>query len=70
MIFSFTHKGDDYKFVNQDSKFTESIKKGEEIYMDMSYHLPNGEGQLKVYPPLAKPDYLIKKREASIHAIK
>ena len=33
-------------------------------------HLPNGKGVSKVYPPLAKSDYLIKKREESIRAVK
>ncbi|MDO5971702.1 cytochrome c [Flavivirga aquimarina] len=50
----------------------ESIERGNEIYTDfcMSCHLPNGEGVENVYPPLAKSDYLIKKREESIRGIK
>lgn len=50
----------------------ESIERGNEIYTDfcMSCHLPNGEGVKNVYPPLAKSDYLIKKREESIRGIK
>lgn len=38
--------------------------------MCMSCHLPNGESKPKIYPPLAKFDYLMEKREASIRAIK
>jgi mono/diheme cytochrome c family protein len=72
IIFSFTSKIENYSEINQDAKFTESIKRGQEIYADMcvSCHLPNGEGKVKVYPPLAKSDYLMEKREASIRAIK
>jgi len=61
-----------YKFVNQETEFKKSIKRGKEIYADMcaTCHLPNGEGVAKVYPPLAKSDYLMKKRKASIRAVK
>tara|TARA_R110000868_G_scaffold382762_1_gene649405 strand:- start:988 stop:1404 length:417 start_codon:yes stop_codon:yes gene_type:complete len=50
----------------------ESIERGSEIYTDfcMSCHLPNGKGVENVYPPLAKSDYLMKKREESIRVIK
>ena len=49
----------------------ESIERGSEIYTDfcMSCHLPNGKGVENVYPPLAKSDYLMKKREESIRVI-
>ncbi|QTE22728.1 c-type cytochrome [Polaribacter cellanae] len=72
LIFSFQTKNDFYSAVDQDLKFAESIKRGKEIYEDMcvSCHSTNGEGKRKVYPPLAKSDYLIEKREASIRAIK
>ncbi|WP_083187080.1 c-type cytochrome [Polaribacter vadi] len=72
LMFSFTKKEDSYTEINQDSKFTESIKRGKEVYTDMciSCHMANGEGLPKVYPPLAKSDYLMEKREASISAIK
>ena len=65
VIFSFTNKNENYSEMNQDSKLVESIIRGEEIYTDMcvSCHLPNGEGKAKVYPPLAKSDYLMEKRE-------
>ena len=57
---------------NQKSPLKESIERGNEIYTDfcVSCHLPNGQGVRKTYPPLAKSDYLIKKQEASIKAIK
>lgn len=50
----------------------ESIKRGSEIYNDfcVTCHLPSGEGVKDIYPPLAKSDYLIKNREASIRGIK
>ena len=50
----------------------ESIARGSEIYTDfcMSCHLHNGVGVNIVFPPLAKSDFLITKREASIRAIK
>lgn len=71
-ILSFTKKEKDYYSLNQDTKLKESIKRGEEVYQNMcvTCHLANGEGVPKVYPPLAKSDYLMKKREASIRAIK
>ncbi|TXD52087.1 MULTISPECIES: c-type cytochrome [unclassified Polaribacter] len=72
IICSFTHKSENYNAIQQDSKLAESIKNGKEVYTDMcmSCHLPNGEGKPKIYPPLAKSDYLMEKREASIRAIK
>ncbi|MAW95368.1 MULTISPECIES: cytochrome c [unclassified Leeuwenhoekiella] len=50
----------------------ESIERGETVYEDfcMQCHLPTGEGVAGVYPPLAKADYLLKKRKAAIHAVK
>lgn len=61
-----------YQPVEQDTALQQSIKRGKEMYMDMcvTCHLPNGEGVPKVYPPLAKSDYLMEKREASIKAVK
>jgi mono/diheme cytochrome c family protein len=72
LMFSFTKKEDSYSIIDQDSTFKESIKRGKEIYIDMctSCHMANGEGMPKVYPPLAKSDYLMENREASIRAIK
>lgn len=56
---------------NQDP-LAESIKRGKTVYEDfcMQCHLPTGEGVASVYPPLAKADYLLKNRKASIHAVK
>jgi mono/diheme cytochrome c family protein len=61
-----------YKTVEQDTELQQSIKRGKSIYTDMcvTCHLPNGKGVPKVYPPLAKSDYLMEKREASIKAVK
>ena len=48
------------------------MERGKDIYTDfcMACHLPLGEGVKNVFPPLAKSDYLLKNREASIRAIK
>lgn len=56
----------------QTDPLKESIVRGREIYNDfcMSCHLPSGKGVEKVYPPLAKSDFLQKERIASIKAIK
>ena len=61
-----------YKTLAQETKLQQSIKRGKTLYLDMcvTCHLPNGEGVAKVYPPLAKSDYLMEKREASIKAVK
>ena len=49
-----------------------SIDRGSKVYEDfcISCHMSYGEGIKGVYPPLAKSDFLIKNREASIHVIK
>ncbi|TMM29066.1 cytochrome c [Polaribacter aestuariivivens] len=72
MIFSFKSKEEKNSYIQQDSKLLQSIKRGKEVYLDMcvTCHLPNGEGKRKIYPPLAKSDYLMEKREESIKAIK
>ncbi|MDO3695336.1 cytochrome c [Wenyingzhuangia sp. chi5] len=55
---------------------TEALKKsmvrGAEIYSDfcVTCHQPTGEGVPRVYPPLAKSDFLKNNREKSIRAIK
>ena len=56
----------------QDTKLTESIKRGSAVYKDFCFacHLPNGVGVSGAFPPLAKSDFLIKNREESIKAIK
>lgn len=57
---------------SQSESFKNSFDRGKVIYTDfcITCHLPNGEGVKDVYPPLAKSDYLVKYREASIRGIK
>jgi mono/diheme cytochrome c family protein len=59
-------------FMMQDKELKESMQRGEEIYADfcITCHLANGEGVAYTYPPLAKSDYLINNREASIKGVK
>jgi len=59
-------------YTPQTDPLKESIARGSEIYADfcMNCHLPNGEGVAEVYPPLAKSDYLMENREASIRGLK
>lgn len=61
-----------FSCMSQNNTLKQSIERGSEIYTDfcMTCHLPNGEGLENVYPPLAKSDYLMKNREASIRGIK
>ena len=61
-----------FSISTQTDPLQESIKRGEEIYGDfcVACHLPNGKGMPGVFPPLAESDYLLNKREESIHAIK
>lgn len=57
---------------SQDPKLQESIERGADIYSDfcINCHMPSGEGVPGTFPPLAKSDYLMKNREASIKGIK
>ena len=57
---------------SQDERLINSIKNGESVYKDfcLSFHLPNGEGQKGIFPPLAKSDFLFKNMEESVKAIK
>lgn len=50
----------------------ESMARGAVIYEDfcMNCHMPNGEGAPGAFPPLAGADYLLNKRNESIHAVK
>ena len=59
-------------FFFQDSDLEESMQRGSEIYIDfcITCHLSKGEGVEHTFPPLAKSDYLIKNREASIRGVK
>jgi len=61
-----------FSCVSQNDNLKASMERGSEIYTDfcISCHLPNGAGIEKIYPPLAKSDYLIINKEASIRAIK
>ena len=56
----------------QSNVLKESMDRGREVYNDfcLSCHLGKGEGTKGIIPPLAKSDYLLKKRAESIHAIK
>ena len=60
------------KAFSQSESFKNSIERGKVIYTDfcVTCHLPYGEGVKDVNPPLAKSDYLVKNREASIRGIK
>lgn len=61
-----------YLFQGQDSELTESMQRGSEIYADfcVTCHLQQGEGVANTFPPLAKADYLMENREASIRGVK
>jgi mono/diheme cytochrome c family protein len=56
----------------QDKELKESMQRGKEIYTDfcITCHLANGEGVENTFPPLAKSDYLMNNREASIKGVK
>jgi len=56
----------------QDKELKESIQRGKDIYNDfcITCHLESGEGVENTFPPLAKSDYLINNREASIKGVK
>lgn len=68
----FMFKSSKNTYLPQTDPLKESITRGHEIYTDfcISCHLSNGEGVENIYPPLAKSDFLIQKREESIRAIK
>ena len=57
---------------SQSESLKNSFERGKVVYTDfcVTCHLPNGEGVKDVNPPLAKSDYLVKNREASIKGIK
>lgn len=56
----------------QDDALKASISRGREVYADfcVSCHLTGGEGVENTFPPLAKSDYLMNNREASIRGVK
>jgi len=59
-------------FLFQDKELEESINRGADIYSDfcINCHMANGEGVEKTFPPLAKSDFLLNKREESIRGVK
>jgi len=56
----------------QDEELSKSMAKGKDVYNDfcMVCHKPNGEGTEKIFPPLAKSDFLKKYRDESIRSVK
>jgi mono/diheme cytochrome c family protein len=56
----------------QDTELSKSIARGKDVYNDFCIvcHKPNGEGTEKIFPPLAKSDFLVKYREESIRSVK
>jgi cytochrome c len=56
----------------QNPKLSESIERGKEIYTDFCVvcHKVNGEGTIKIFPPLAGSDYLRNNQKESIKGIK
>ena len=58
--------------MGQNPELLSSIQRGSAIYDDfcVTCHLPSGEGVPYAFPPLAKSDYLIKNRTASIKGVK
>lgn len=55
-----------------DPELAESKKRGKLIYEEfcVTCHRADGSGFGKLYPPLAKSDFLLNNREASIRAVK
>lgn len=56
----------------QNDSLTVSIKNGKSLYEDfcLRCHMPDGQGQIGIIPPLAKSDFLFNHMEESIKAIK
>jgi len=56
----------------QDTELSKSMARGKDIYNDFCIvcHKPNGEGTEKIFPPLAKSDFLSKYREESIRTVR
>ena len=61
-----------YFVYTQNDSLTVSIKNGKSLYEDfcLRCHMPDGQGQIGIIPPLAKSDFLFKHMEESIKAIK
>ncbi|AUC83621.1 cytochrome C [Lacinutrix sp. Bg11-31] len=62
----------DKKMTQNSAHVNQDFSEGKEIYNDfcMQCHMANGKGVPKVFPPLAKSDYLKNNRLESIKAIK
>ncbi len=56
----------------QQDPLTESIQRGEAVYIDfcVTCHQPDGQGVKGSFPPLANSDYLREQREECIRSIK
>jgi mono/diheme cytochrome c family protein len=56
----------------QDTELSKSMARGKDVYNDFCIvcHKTNGEGTEKIFPPLAKSDFLVKYREESIRSVK
>ena len=56
----------------QDTELSKSMARGKDVYNDFCIvcHKPNGEGTEKIFPPLAKSDFLSKYREESIRTVR
>ncbi len=56
----------------QNSELSKSMKRGKEVYTDfcITCHKVNGEGTPKVFPPVAKSDFLKKFQTESIRGVK
>lgn len=56
----------------QNPELKKSMERGAIVYEDfcMQCHLPDGNGVANAFPPLDNSDYLMKKREESIKAVK
>jgi mono/diheme cytochrome c family protein len=56
----------------QDEELSKSMARGKDVYGDFCIvcHKTNGEGTEKIFPPLAKSDFLKKYRDESIRSVK
>lgn len=60
------------KAIQNKTELQKSMENGKEIYTDfcIQCHMANGKGDLKNFPPLDGSDWLSKKINQSIHAVK
>lgn len=68
----FTIKKQEVTKKTQKTPLQESMDRGKEIYSELciTCHMANGKGVPGAFPPLNPSDWLVSKREESIHAIK